>query len=181
MRRKLREADMHLTCGFLGIRFLLPALCDVGMIDEAYAILCQRTYPGWCYSVECGATTIWEHWNSNSADELKGMNSFNHYSLGSFVEWIYEYCLGIRAVTEKPAFEKALIKPCICKSGRITSAHGAYNTKRGRIDAGWERTEDGFYRYSLSVPAGIAAEYDFGGLKLLSQAEKDGTTVFLLQ
>ncbi len=181
MQRKLRESDMHLTCGFLGIRFLLPALCDVGMTDEAYEILCQRTYPGWCYSVERGATTIWEHWNSDSAEKLKGMNSFNHYSLGSFVEWLYEYCLGMNPVIEKPAFKKTVIKPCICTSGRITFAHGTYKTKYGKIESKWEKTKDGLFRYSISVPEGVETEYIFDGLKLLSQTKSDTKTVFLLK
>ena len=160
LRRKLKEDNMHLTCGFLGIRFLLPTLCDIGLTDEAYEILCQRTYPGWGYSIEQGATTIWEHWDSNSVEKLKGMNSFNHYSLGSCVEWMYEYCLGIRADINNPGFKKVVIKPCICLSGKLTFAKGEYITKYGKIAVEWKLEKD-CCRYIVTVPEEIEAEYVF--------------------
>ena len=160
LERKLMEDNMHLTCGFLGIRFLLPTLCDIGLTDEAYEILCQRTYPGWGYSIEQGATTIWEHWDSNSVDKLKGMNSFNHYSLGSCVEWMYEYCLGIRADINNPGFKKVVIKPCICLSGKLTFAKGEYITKYGKIAVEWKLEKD-CCRYIVTVPEEIEAEYIF--------------------
>ena len=88
--RKLAERGGRLSTGFLGIRHLLPALCDLGLRDAAYDILTQTTFPGWGYSIAHGATTIWEHWDSDDIDRLKSMNSFNHYSLGSCVEWMFE-------------------------------------------------------------------------------------------
>ena len=180
LKRKLTEDNMHLTCGFLGIRFLLPTLCDIGMVDEAYEILCQRTYPGWGYSVEQGATTIWEHWDSNSVDNLKGMNSFNHYSLGSCVEWMYEYCLGIRADTEMAGFQKVIIKPCICCSGKIISAKGEYNTKYGKIEAEWTMEKD-YCRYRVKIPKEIEAEYVIEVMDILEKTSNGETTEFVLK
>lgn len=180
LSRKLTEDNMHLTCGFLGIRFLLPTLCDLGLVNEANEILCQRDYPGWGYSVEQGATTIWEHWDSNSVENLKGMNSFNHYSLGSCVEWMYEYCLGIRADYKNPGFKRVMIKPCICTSGKITSAKGKYNTKYGEISAEW-LAEKEIFRYKVTVPEGVEAMYRFDGMDVLKKIVHGTTTEFVLK
>lgn len=180
LKRKLSEDNMHLTCGFLGIRFLLPTLCDLGLVNEAYEIICNRTYPGWGYSVEQGATTIWEHWDSNSVDKLKGMNSFNHYSLGSCVEWMYEYCLGIGADCKKPGFQKVIIKPYICFSGKITSAKGEYNTKYGKIVAEWTVEKDRC-RYIATIPKEIETEYVFDGMDILEKTAHGETTEFTLK
>lgn len=180
LKRKLIEDNMHLSCGFLGIRFLLPTLCDIGMADEAYKILCQRTYPGWGYSVEQGATTIWEHWDSNSVDNLKGMNSFNHYSLGSCTEWMYEYCLGIRADIEKAGFKKVVIKPYICRTGEITACCGSYITKYGKIEVEWEVINNRC-KYSVIIPREIEAEFEFEGLNIIEKNVNDERKVFELK
>ena len=54
----------------------MRTLTDNGRADLAYTIATQKTYPGWGYMVEKGATTIWELWNGDTADPA--MNSGNH-------------------------------------------------------------------------------------------------------
>ena len=62
----------------------MRVLTDNGRPDLAYEIATQKTYPGWGYMIEHGATTIWELWNGNTADPT--MNSGNHVMLvGDFV------------------------------------------------------------------------------------------------
>ena len=178
--RKISENNGHLTCGFLGIRFLLPALCELGMQDIAYDILTQRTFPGWGYSVVNGATTIWEHWDSNSKENLKGMNSFNHYSLGSCVEWMYEYCLGITVSEETAGFNRIKIRPYLDKSGKITSASGWYKTCSGTIEIMWEKQGD-IFTYEIKLPDGSDAEFDFSGFKIREKSETGGKIKFRLE
>ncbi|MBE7060074.1 MAG: hypothetical protein E7389_04570 [Ruminococcaceae bacterium] len=180
LARKIAENGGHLTCGFLGIRFLLPALCDLGMQDTAYDILTQRTFPGWGYSVVNGATTIWEHWDSNSKDNLKGMNSFNHYSLGSCVEWLYEYCLGITVSEETAGFDRIRIRPYLDGSGKITSAKGFYRTQKGKIEIMWVK-RDNFFVYEIRLPQSTEATFDFDTLKIQKKEVVDGTIKFTLE
>ena len=74
-----------LQTGFLGTSILMPTLTENGMTDIAYELLFQRNNPSWLYSVDNGATTIWERWNSYMLDKgmgPQGMNSFNHYAYG---------------------------------------------------------------------------------------------------
>lgn len=114
--RAIRRKNDHLSTGFLGIKHLLPVLCELGEEALAYKILTNKTYPSWGYTIENGATTIWERWNSYTIEHGlndPGMNSFNHYSLGSCVEWMFKYCLGIMP-GEKPdeaGFKKITLRP----------------------------------------------------------------------
>lgn len=177
--RSIRENNGHLSCGFLGIRFLLPTLCELGLQDVAYDILTQTTFPGWGYSVVNGATTIWEHWDSNSAENLKGMNSFNHYSLGSCVEWLYEYCLGISVSEETAGFARVKLKPYPDCSGKITSAEGQYKTRHGTVAIRWKKCENGFL-YEVTLPNEIEAEFDFGSLEVRNCDRQGEKLVFEL-
>lgn len=179
--RKFKEDDGKLTCGFLGVRFLLPALCDVGLADIAYSLICNTDYPGWGYSVVNGATTIWEHWDSYTIENgiRTGMNSFNHYSFGSCTEWMYEYCLGIKPDFENPGFKKLLVKPYIDFSKKITKANGFYETKYGKICVLWT-VNGNEATYTITCPKDIGVQFDFGELKILSQKQEGEKTIFTL-
>jgi len=176
------DDDGKLTTGFLGIRFLLPTLCDIGRSDIAYRLITSTEYPGWGYSVVNGATTIWERWNSYTKEDgiMKGMNSFNHYSLGSCTEWMYEYCLGIRPDIAKPGLKKVTFAPCFDWSGKITSAGGHYDSDLGRISVRWQM-DDGVVTYTVAVPRQIEPEFAFGAMQVVEKTCKDSEYVFKLR
>ena len=44
------------------------------------------------------------------------MNSFNHYSLGSVLSWLYQYVLGIRREEEHPGFTHFRLEPVMERS-----------------------------------------------------------------
>ena len=180
--RKLDEDGGKLTTGFLGIKFLLPVLCDIGRADIAYGLITSTEYPSWGYSVVNGATTIWERWNSYTEKDgiLKGMNSFNHYSLGSCTQWMYEYCLGINPSPEHAGFQKVTFAPCFDFSGKVTSASGYYDTDFGRISVAWQ-TDGDAVKYTVAVPAEIDAAFDFGDLAVTEKTVCDGGFAFLLK
>ena len=181
LERKWIEDDKKLTCGFLGIRFLLPTLCEIGRSDIAYHLITTTEYPSWGYSVKNGATTIWERWDSFTLDKgiRKGMNSFNHYSLGSCTEWMYTHVLGIRPSAEYPAFEKLMLCPYLDQSGQITAAQGHYDTPRGRIAIAWEKTAEGFV-YKVSLPAATELTYTFPGFTVKDHGVEGDKHTFCL-
>ncbi|MBO6128575.1 MAG: hypothetical protein J6P79_06725 [Pseudobutyrivibrio sp.] len=45
--------------------YIFFALSDNGRSDMAYRLLLQETCPLWLYAVKCGATTIWERWDTS--------------------------------------------------------------------------------------------------------------------
>ncbi len=153
--RTIRRKDYHLSTGFVGVSYLLPVLCDYGYSDIAYRLLLNDTYPSWGYSIKNGATTIWERWNSYTIEDGFGdigMNSFNHYSLGSCVEWMYAYMGGIKP--KKAGFGEFYVKPYFNDS--VGKVNCEYNSASGKIRTEWEKCDDG-YELSLTVPANTRA------------------------
>ena len=78
----IEAADNHLRTRFLGTPLLSQVLDETGEIDVMYKLLFNETYPSWFYSINQGASTIWERWNSYSKTDgfnPQKMNSLNHY------------------------------------------------------------------------------------------------------
>lgn len=181
LARKFEEDDGKLTTGFLGIRFLLPALCEVGLKDIAYRLITGTEFPGWGYSVVNGATTIWERWDSYTEKDgiKKGMNSFNHYSLGSCTEWMYTHCLGICPSFDNPGCKKVRFAPYFDTTGKITKANGHYDTEHGTITVEWKKTNEHYY-YDASIPSEIECEFEFAGMNVLNSRNQNGKYHFEL-
>ncbi len=153
----IRDRGWRLTTGFVGVGYLLPVLTETGHADVAYRLLLNETYPSWGYSIRQGATTIWERWDGWTAEggfEDPGMNSFNHYSLGSVGEWLYRYVAGIDVDPARPGYDHILIRPC--PSGGVTHARATYDSIRGRIVSAW-RVEDGAFSLHVTIPANTTA------------------------
>lgn len=124
----------HLTTGFHSTKFLLPQLCEFGRSDLAYKLLARKEYPSWGYEISCGATTIWERWDSYRKDigfNPDGMNSFNHYSLGSVAEWMYESMMGVSPTLDNPGFKATLVSPYFDK--KVSKFKGELKTVNGVI------------------------------------------------
>ena len=152
---RIKKDNYHLSSGFLGIPILLPTLTDMGRSDIAYRMIQNTTYPSWGYSIEQGATTIWERWNSYSKDKGFGdvkMNSFNHYSLGACGEWMFRSMLGIE--TDGAGFKKITMKPELGEG--ITWAKGHYDSIQGRISSDW-KIENKTFHWNITVPANTTA------------------------
>ena len=109
-----------------------------------------------------------------------GMNSFNHYSLGSCTEWMYEYCLGIHPHFEAPGFRKVTFRPFPDPTGAITWAKGHYDTDFGRIEAAWEANGKQV-AYRVTVPAAIENHFDFGAMTVVSETRNGNEYEFVLQ
>lgn len=144
----------HLSTGFLGVRLLNPVLTSMGYTDVAYKLLLNDTFPSWGYSIRQGATTIWERWDGYTKEkgfQDPGMNSFNHYSLGSVGEWIYSVVGGIRS--SSPGYGTIEINPI--PGGGITWAKTRYESIRGPIACSWS-TVKGF-SMDVTIPSNTTA------------------------
>lgn len=141
-----------LATGFVGTPYILQALSDNGYTELAYTLLLQEEYPSWLFSVNMGATTIWEHWDGMKSDGSMWsdeMNSFNHYAYGSVASWMYETILGIKADENEPGFENVILCPTTDK--RLKFAEGSLKTKYGTIKSKWQY-EGEQIRYEFTVP-----------------------------
>lgn len=152
----------RLQTGFVGTPYLLDALTEVDRADKAYTLLLQEKFPSWLFSVNQGATTIWEHWDSkNEKGEFwsTDMNSFNHYAYGSCAAWFYRTILGVRPTS--PAYETVEIRPI--PSERLGFAKARIETRSGVIVSEWTYV-DGGIRYFFSIPEGVSAEITVDGV-----------------
>lgn len=161
----IKENGNRLSTGFLGTYNLCPALSRMGENNMAYTLLLQRNEPSWLYSIDQGATTIWERWNSYTKSRGfgdVGMNSFNHYAYGAIMEWMYRYMAGIE--TDGVGFKKILLQPCVDTrtaserpdgQERIAWVKASYNSASGLIESAWDYS-DGFL-YECTVPEGTTA------------------------
>lgn len=164
---RLRENfEKHGNClqtGFLGTSILMPTLTENGMSDIAWNLLFQRKNPSWLYSIDNGATTIWERWNSYMLDQgmgPRGMNSFNHYAYGVVCEWIWETAAGISSDPVNPGFKHIIMKPIPDK--RLGSIEAVYNSVSGTIKSSW-RHEGDKWIWEFSIPDGCTASVTIPG------------------
>lgn len=153
----VRARDNHPTTGFLGTAYLLPILSDFGYHDLAYNVATQTTYPSWGYMVKKGATSMWELWNSDS-EPPEGMNSRNHFALGSVGAWYYGYLSGIRPSEDEPGFKKSIIAPMPTDS--LQWARAKINTSYGLLESSWQMN-DGKFKLEVTVPPNTSAEIYF--------------------
>ena len=150
------KVDRHLRTGFLGTPLLASVLQDAGRSDLVYELLFKETYPSWFYSINNGATTTWERWNSYSlADGFnpQRMNSLNHYAYGSVSRWFYEGILGITPV--EPGFKRIRIEPQF--GGKLTKAKGGYPTPQGEVCVHW-KISNGHLEMFVTVPKNSVAD-----------------------
>lgn len=183
---KLKTSDNHLTTGFLGTPWLLPALTSIDRTDLAYTMILKKDYPSWGYEIAKGATTMWERWNSIGPDGSfgdEGMNSFNHYAYGAVGDWMYQNIGGISALTA--GYKKSRIAPAV--GGGLTSGHGEYESVYGTISSEWKAEGDDLTldveipvntTSRISVPAANLTAVTEGGKPL---ADVDGVSDIALE
>lgn len=144
------EDGGQLRTGFIGTPYILHALSKYGHQDVAYSLLLREDYPSWLYSVNKGATTIWEHWDGimeNGEFWSADMNSFNHYAYGSVADWLYEVVAGILPL--QPGFKEIQIAPKI--DARLGWADCSIDTRNGTVSSKWV-IDGSTVRYDITTP-----------------------------
>ncbi len=167
LRRAITGNSYKLNTGFLGTAILNQTLTENGFNDEAYTLLLQRNDPSWLYSVDQGATTIWERWNSYTVANGYGpvsMNSFNHYAYGVIAEWMFHHMAGIAPDEAQPGFKHFFLQPnpdtrttLRYSQKRITEADADFASDYGQIKAEWQCDGTKEMTYRVTIPANTTA------------------------
>ena len=147
----------RMNTGFHSTLCLMKELVKRGYTEKAYQLLETREFPSWGYSIEQGATSIWERWDGyvkGRGFQGAGMNSFNHYAFGSIGEWMYNNILGIQPDEKTSAFKHFILKPV--PGGTLTWAKGSYHSMSGLISVSWKK-ENGNFEYQFTIPANTTA------------------------
>lgn len=156
--RDIAAHDGHLTTGIFGTKYMLAALSDAGRGDVACGIVNQRTFPGWGYMLERGATTLWEHWEYSD-----NTYSRNHPMFGSVSEWFYKTLAGIQPAAGAVGFNQVVIQPTPVHDLKWVKA--SYDSVRGKIECAWTRSGRRF-QMRVTIPVGVTATVAVPGNEL---------------
>ncbi|MCD9023158.1 glycoside hydrolase family 78 protein [Cohnella silvisoli] len=154
---KIEQAGGMATTGFHGTKSLMNVLTNAGYAELAFRLLMREEYPSWLYSVNQGATTIWERWDGWTEENRfqdPGMNSFCHFAFGSIGEWMYRNIGGIDRDASEPGFRKLLIRPQ--PMGGLTSASCSYDSLYGKAKTQWS-VLNGEFMLNVTIPANVSA------------------------
>lgn len=122
----------HIDAGIFGTYFVLKSLTEQDRDDLIFEMVSKRSYPGWGYMLEQGATTFWEEWD--------GENSRIHSSFLSLGSWFIEGIVGIRLDPAQPGYKHFFIRPGIV--GDLTWAKGEFESPNGCIASQWKKAND---------------------------------------
>ncbi len=136
----------HLNTGMHGTYFMVKYLLGRSRNDLIYEIVNKKTYPGWGYMLENGATTIWEEWNGDNSQIHD-----THLAIGS---WFINGPGGIRYDESNPGFKNTIIKPALIED--LQSARASYRSHYGKIECEWGRSGAGI-RIDIAVPVNTTA------------------------
>lgn len=158
LQKAIDDNDGRIMTGFLGTAIILDTLSAAGMTETAYSLMLSHKCPGWLYSVDQGATTVWERWDSYTKDRGFGpvwMNSFNHYAYGCVLAWMYRTMAGIAVDPTAPGFKRIIMNPVPNK--RVGYVKASYNSAAGIIKSEWRYADDGTWAWTFTIPEGAEA------------------------
>ncbi len=151
----IERRGTHLSTGFVGTKDLLHALSDAGRSDVARVLLMNRTFPSWGFSIEHGATSIWERWDGwtpTKGFQDAGMNSFAHYAFGAVYQWMVRSLGGLVETNRSGAWMRMEMD----FDHGLGDARVMWHGPRGVFASSWVRTEKGIC-WELKIPFGSIA------------------------
>jgi alpha-L-rhamnosidase len=139
----------RLTTGIYGTRILLEELSKNGRSDLAYGLADRKTFPGWGWMLENGATTLWEHWEFSD-------NTFSHSHpmFGSISAWFFRWLGGIQPAPDAVGFDRIVIRPQVVEG--LDWVKCSHQSIRGPIESNWSVTKDGA-TFDIAIPPGTTA------------------------
>jgi alpha-L-rhamnosidase len=139
----LHDRDDHLNTGVIGTKFLFPLLTRAGLVDLAFKVAMQRTYPGYGYWLELGSTALYEMWHAES-------RSLNHHFYGTVDQWFFEDLAGLAPAA--PGWAEVRVRPV--PPTALGRARASVDTVRGRVATSWRRMGSG-YEVAVELPVGV--------------------------
>ncbi|MDR0686692.1 MAG: family 78 glycoside hydrolase catalytic domain [Dysgonamonadaceae bacterium] len=157
MVEAVKDYDFRISTGIHGTVMLMEQLSRYGYGDISWRLLTSHRFPSWLYSIDQGATTIWERWDGYVAGrgfQDAGMNSMNHVAIGAVGQWLYRHILGIQLDPNSQGYRHFIIKPD--PGENLRWARGNYHSINGNIEVNWMK-KDGKFELNVTVPANTTA------------------------
>ena len=166
MIEALSEYDGRMSTGFVSTVCLLKEFSDRGRHDLACNLVESHRLPSWGYSIDQGATTIWERWDGyikGRGFQHPGMNSFNHYAFGSVGEWMVSNLIGLKPDNANPGYRHFIIEPR--PGGSIKHVQANFRSINGTINIEWLKNTRSF-NLKVDIPVNTSANVILPGQDL---------------
>ena len=136
----------HIATGLVGISILTQWATQNQEADFVYGMLKKRTYPGYLYMIDNGATLTWEEWD--------GERSQLHNCYNAIGSWFIQALAGITPDEDAPGYRRFHVRPQMVDG--ITWVKASKDTPYGRLSVKWESKGDAF-ALNVEVPVGTTA------------------------
>ena len=136
----------HIATGLVGISILTQWATQHQEADFVYGMLKKRTYPGYLYMIDNGATLTWEEWD--------GERSQLHNCYNAIGSWFIQALAGITPDETAPGYRHFHVRPQMVDG--ITWVQASKDTPYGMLSVKWESKGDAFI-LNVEVPVGTTA------------------------
>ena len=136
----------HIATGLVGISILTQWATQHQKADFIYGMLKKRTYPGYLYMIDNGATLTWEEWD--------GERSQLHNCYNAIGSWFIQALAGIIPDEEAPGYRHFFVRPQLVNG--IDWVKASKDTPYGKLMIEWKR-EDNKLTLDVNVPVGTTA------------------------
>lgn len=141
-------ASRDMACSVYGSQYLLEALFEAGLDEQALALLTRSDTRGWLNMMRSGSTISLEAWDF----KLKPNLDWNHAWGAAPANILPRFVLGVRPLA--PGFGKVLIRP---QAGALNKVTGVVPTIRGAVTVTVLQTPGASYSLCFDVPANVTA------------------------
>ncbi len=150
LKENIKKNKGHLDTGIFGTQFFFEVLSENGMQDLAYEAMNKKDEPGYGRWLQLGATTTWEHWDTN--------NSHNHPMFGGGLVWFYRKLSGMQTDETEPGYRHIIFNPQPVDDLEFAEYYN--QTSYGKAGIKWQKS-DGKLNVDITVPVGCRATLYF--------------------
>jgi alpha-L-rhamnosidase len=136
----------HIATGLVGVSVLTQWATRNREAEYIYGMLKKRTYPGYLYMMDNGATLTWEEWD--------GERSQLHNCYNAIGSWFIQALAGIVPDESAPGYSHFYIRPQFVEG--ISWVKASKDTPYGIVEVSW-MYKKGRVCVSASIPAGATA------------------------
>jgi hypothetical protein len=140
-----------MACSVYGAQYLLEALFEAGLDDEAIGLMTRDETRGWLNMMRAGSTITMEAWDAKYKPNL----DWNHAWGAAPANIIPRYVLGVRPL--EPGFGRARVRP---QAGSLEAVQGVVPTVRGPISVGVRQRPGRLYKLTVDIPVNVSARLE---------------------
>ena len=139
----------HIATGLVGISILTQWATQNQESEFVYGMLKKRSYPGYLYMIDHGATLTWEEWD--------GKRSQLHNCYNAIGSWFIQALAGITPDEHVPGYKHIHIRPQMVEG--ITWVKASKDTPYGLLTVNWERKGNELVM-EVEIPVECVAEVE---------------------